>query len=93
MGHPCTTHQTHTPQARTSTGSAPAGAECKNTEKREADAEKAAKLAKALAEKERVANRTNKEEMENEKEARAAQAAQRKKDRDRKLEDKEGNLY
>jgi hypothetical protein len=70
MGHPCTTHQTHTPQARTLTGSAPAGAECKNTEKLEAgkakrtatkakaDAERATNLAKALAEKERVANRT-----------------------------------
>jgi hypothetical protein len=46
----------------------------------------------ALAEKERVADRTEKE-VENEKEARAAQAAQRKKDRDRKLADHEvGNL-
>jgi hypothetical protein len=43
--------------------------------------QKAAKLAKALAEKERVANHTNNQEVENEKEARAAQAAQRKKDR------------
>jgi hypothetical protein len=73
MGHPCTTHQTHTPQARTSTGSALAGAECKNAEKLEAgkakrtateakaDAQRAAKLAKALAEKKRVANRTEEE--------------------------------
>jgi hypothetical protein len=49
-----------------------------------ADAERAARLATALAEKERVANRTE-EEVENEKAARAVQAAQRKKDRDRKL--------
>jgi hypothetical protein len=48
-------------------------------------------LAKTLAEKERVANRTE-EEVENEKEARAAQAAQRKKDRDIKLADEVGNL-
>jgi hypothetical protein len=79
-------YQTHTPQARTSTGSAPAGAECKNTEKLEAgkatrtatkakaEAKRSTKLAKALAEKERVANRTE-EEVDNEKEARAAQAA------------------
>jgi hypothetical protein len=46
-----------------------------------ADVERAAKLATALAEKERVANST-KEEVENEKAARAVQAAQRKKDRD-----------
>jgi hypothetical protein len=75
----------------------PAGAECKNTEKleagkakrtatkAEADAERAAKLAKALAEKERVATNRTEEEVENEKEARVAQAAQRKKDRDIKL--------
>jgi hypothetical protein len=50
-----------------------------------ADAERAAKLATAFAEKERVANRTTEEEVENEKAARAVQAVQRKKDRDRKL--------
>jgi hypothetical protein len=42
-----------------------------------------------LAEKERVANRT---EEEVEKAARAVQAAQRKKDRDRKLADEVNNL-
>jgi hypothetical protein len=60
--------------------------------KAKADAESAAKLAKAyLAEKDRVANRSE-EEVENEKIARAEQAAQRKKDRDGKLADEIDNL-
>jgi hypothetical protein len=54
--------------------------------------ERAAELAKALAEKERVATNRTEEEVENEKEARAAQAAQRKKDRNIKLADEVGNL-
>jgi plasmid stabilization system protein ParE len=54
-----------------------------------ADAERAAKLATALAEKERVANRT---EEEVKKAACALQAAQQKKDRDRKLADEVDNL-
>jgi hypothetical protein len=61
-------------------------------ESRLSDAERPAKLAKALAEKERVATNRTEEEVENEKEARAAQAAQRKKDRDIKLADEVGNL-
>jgi hypothetical protein len=48
-------------------------------------------LATALAEKKRVANRTE-EEVENEKPARAAQAAQRKNYRDRKVADEVDNL-
>jgi hypothetical protein len=48
-------------------------------------------LARALAEKERVANRTE-EDAENEKAARAVQAAQRKKDSDRKLVVEEDNF-
>jgi mevalonate pyrophosphate decarboxylase len=48
-------------------------------------------LAKALAEKEIVANRTE-EEVENEKAARAAQVAQRKRDRDIELADEVDNL-